>query len=410
METFDHVIVGGGIVGASIAYHLRCKDAGTVLLLERNELASAASSRAAGLILQASTKISKTPLVKLTRDTIPILEEELGESVGFHNVGSLRIAASEDRVAELDAMAEDASKWDIPIEWPSVSEVGDIVPWLDVSTIRKTAFLPTDGYVDPYLLSMSYIKAAQARGAVLCPRTNVRDVLMHKQKITGVVSDAGQVSCGTVIDACGAWAALLAARVGYPLPMAPVRSHYWITEPKTAYGDEHPVTILPDAGAYTRPEVGGLVLGVQEPRFTTFDARDLPDDPAAFSPTQGEEHWDVLANAYDALSQFFPGIENAQFSSYICGLSSYTPDGEIILGPVPGVSGFYAAAGACGSGIALSAGMGDVIADLVMGQKPAFDITTFRPDRFGKIDPFGEVFRERCAAARASKSRKLVKN
>ena len=96
METFDHVIVGGGIVGASIAYHMRCKGAGSVLLLERNELASAASSRAAGLILQASTKVSKTPLVKRTRDTIPILEEELGESVGFHNVGSLRIAASEE--------------------------------------------------------------------------------------------------------------------------------------------------------------------------------------------------------------------------------------------------------------------------------------------------------------------------
>ena len=190
--------------------------------------------------------------------------------------------------------------------------------------------------------------------------------------------------------------------------MAPVRSHYWITEPTESYGREHPVTILPDVAAYTRPEVGGLILGVQESRSATFDARDLPDDPAAFSPTQGEEHWDVLANAYEAVAQFFPAIESAQFSSYICGLSSYTPDGEIILGPVPGVSGFYAAAGACGSGITLSAGMGDVIADLVLGRKPAFDITPFRPDRFGQVDPFGEPFRERCAAARASKSRKVA--
>lgn len=408
METFDHVIVGGGIVGASIAYHLTCKGAGSVLLLERNELASAASSRAAGLVLQVSTKISKTPLVKLTRDTIPTLEEELGENVGFHNVGSLRIAASEDRVVELDAKAADASKWDVPIEWPSASEVSEMVPWLDVSTIRKAAFLPTDGYTDPYLLSMSYFKAAQARGAVLRPRTNVRDVLVDKQKVIGVVTDVGQISCGTVIDACGAWAALFSAQVGFPLPMAPVRSHYWITEPTEAYGGEHPVTILPDVGAYTRPEVGGLILGVQESRSATFDARELPDDPAAFSPTQGEEHWDVLANTYDAVSQFFPGIESAQFSNYICGLSSYTPDGEIILGPVPGVSGFYAAAGACGSGIALSAGIGDVIADLAMDQEPAINIETFRPDRFGMVDPFGKAFRERCAAARASKSRKLA--
>jgi 4-methylaminobutanoate oxidase (formaldehyde-forming) len=166
VEIFDHVIVGGGIVGASIAYHLTRKGAGKVLLLERNELAGAASSRAAGLVLQSSTKISKTPLAKLTVDTIPVLEEELGESVGYHKVGSLRVAASEDRVAELDAMALDASKWDIPIEWPSVTEVRQMVPWLDINSVRSAAFLPTDGYVDPYLLTMSYIRAAQARGAV----------------------------------------------------------------------------------------------------------------------------------------------------------------------------------------------------------------------------------------------------
>jgi 4-methylaminobutanoate oxidase (formaldehyde-forming) len=408
METFDHVIVGGGIVGASIAYHLTCKDAGTVLLLERNELASAASSRAAGLILQTSTKFSRTPLAKLTTSTIPVLEEELGESVGYHDVGSLRVAASENRSAELAAMADDASNWDIPVEWPSVTEVRRMVSWLETHTIHKVAFFPTDGYADPYLLGMAYIRAAQARGAVVRPRTEVRDVLMDRQKIMGVVCDAGRVSCCTVIDACGVWAALFSERVGYPLPMAPVRSHYWITEPAESYGGEHPVTILPDAAAYTRPEVGGLVLGIQEPRSATFDARDLPDDPAAFSPTQGEEHWDILADAYEAVAQFFPAIENARFSNYICGLSSYTPDGEIILGPVPGVSGFYAAAGACGSGITLSAGMGDAVADLVLGRKPAVDVTPFRPDRFGQVDPYSESFRERCAAARASKSRKIA--
>jgi len=408
METFDHVVVGGGIVGASITYHLTCKGAGKVLLLERNELASAASSRAAGLVLQASTKISKTPLAKLTTSTIPMLEEELGESVGYHAVGSLRVAASGNRAAELVTMAGDASSWGIPVEWPSVTEVSRMVSWLDTSTIHNVAFFPTDGYVDPYILSMSYIRAAQARGAVVRPRTGVCDVLMDEQLVKGVVSDTGRISCSTVIDACGVWAALLAERVGYLLPMAPVRSHYWITEPAESYGGEHPVTILPDAAAYTRPEMGGLILGIQEPQSATFDARDLPDDPAAFSPTQGEEHWDILANAYEAVAQFFPAIKSARFSSYICGLSSYTPDGEIILGPVPGVSGFYAAAGACGSGIALSAGMGNVIADLVLGRKPAVDLKPFRPDRFGQVDPFGKSFRERCAAARVSKSRKIA--
>jgi len=408
LETFDHIIVGGGIIGASIAYHLAQKDTGSILVLERNELASAASSRAAGLILQASTKASKTPLVKLTTTTIPILEEELGQSVGFHSVGSLRVAASTDRVAELETMARDASKQGIPVEWPSISDLSSMVPWLDASTILKSAFLPTDGYADPYILSISYIRAAQMRGVVVRPRTPVRDIMANNQKITGVVTNTGQISCGTVIDACGVWAALFSERAGFPLPMAPVRSHYWITEPAEVYGGAHPVTILPDAATYTRPEVGGLLLGVQEPHSATFNARELPDDPAAFSPTKGEEHWDVLTDAYEKVARFFPGIANAEFSNYVCGLSSYTPDGEIILGPVPGVSGFYAAAGACGSGIALSAGIGDAASDLILGRTPAFDISSFRPDRFGQVDPFSNDFQKLCASARASKSRKLA--
>jgi len=408
METFDHVIVGGGILGASMAYYLRCKDAGSVLVLERNELASAASSRAAGLILQASTKATKTPLAKKTIDLIPILEDELGQSVGFHDVGCLRIATSTERVAELDTIADDAATWGIPVEWLNNAHAHCRVPWLNTGTIQKTLFTPTDGYVDPYLLSMSYMQAAIARGAVARPRTDVLDVVMDGDRVSGVTTASGQIAAGSVIDACGAWAALFSARVGFPLPMAPVRSHYWISEPNPKYGAEHPMTIFSDIGAYTRPEVGGLLVGVQETHSATFDARELPDDPAAFSATRGEEHWDVLANSYDDLSQFFPDIEHARFSNYISGLSSYTPDGQIILGAVPGVSGFYVAAGDCGSGIALSAGMGDVVADLALGRAPFVDTTPFRADRFGDVDPFGQEFRDRCAAARASKSRKVA--
>lgn len=404
METFDHIIIGGGIVGASAAYHLAQKGAGSVLLLERNELAGAASSQAAGLILQASTKPSKTPLAKLTVDTLKILEEELGQDVGFHMVGSMRLAATEARAVELEAMMKDAASQNVPVEWPSINDVGKMVPWLDVGNIVEAAFLPDDGYVDPYLLTMSYIDAARVFGAVIRTRTNVHDILVEQHQVVGVSTDNGQIGCGTVTDACGVWAALLSEKIGYSLPMAPVRSHYWIAEADENYGGEHPVTILPDVAAYTRPEVGGLVLGVQEPNSVTFDARKLPNNLSAFSPTPGEEHWEILAGAYVGLEQFFPGIERAQFSSYICGLSSYTPDGEIVLGSVPELSGFYAAGGDCGSGITLSAGMGDVVADLALGRRPQFNIEPFRPDRFGRVDPHSDHFRELCAAARASKS------
>lgn len=407
-ETFDHIVVGGGIIGAGIAYHLKSKGAGSVLVLERNELASAASSRAAGLILQASPKPTKIALAKKTVDLIPTLMNELGEDVGFHGVGSVRIAISDQSGKELDDMVAHATDHDVPFAWLDPDEATGRVPWLNPRQIRKAVMFPTDGYADPYLLSMSYVRAAQARGAMFRPRTSVTDVVIANGKVTGVKTTAGDIACGTVIDACGVWAAMFSELAGFPLPMAPVRSHYWIAEPDTTYGGEHPVTVMPDIAAYTRPDVGGLLLGVQEAQSATFNARDLPDDPAAFSPTTGEDHWDILGEAYDKIAALFPGIRSAQFSSYIAGLSSYTPDGKIILGDVPGVNGFYAAAGMCGSGITLSAGVGDVMADLVMGHALAIDITPFRADRFGNVDPFSREFRDQCAAARASKSRKTA--
>ena len=186
--------------------------------------------------------------------------------------------------------------------------------------------------------------------------------------------------------------------------MAPTRSHYWITAADTSYGGDFPVTLLPDCRAYIRPETGAMVVGVQEAKSATFDARQLPDDIITFSPTRAEEHWDIIADAMDPIAAFFPAIPQARFASYISGLSTYTPDGTILLGAVPGSSNFFTAAGCCGNGIALSAGIGSAITALVRGNEPVFDITPFAPGRFGSVDPFSHEFRDRCSAARASKS------
>ena len=406
MEQFDRIIVGGGIIGCSIAYHLAKEGAGRIVVLERNELASAASSRAAGLILQVTAKPANTPLVRATVATIATLEAELGDRIGFHAVGSLRVAASPPRLAELQNLSEEAASRNIPCERLDRARAKAMVPWLELPRDCETLFMPTDGYVDPYLLSMAYARAARARGVEFRTRTAVTGIAVQHRRVVGVEIGGERISGSTVIDAAGAWAALVSALAGYALPMAPVRSHYWICEPEAVFGADHPVTVLPDAAAYTRPETGGLVLGIQEPRSKTFDARDLPGDPAAFSPTVGEDHWDILADGAQAVEPFFPAVMTARFGNYVAGLSAYTPDGSILLGPVPGISGFLAAAGCCGNGVALSGGIGATVSDLVLGNAPAWDISPFDPGRFGRIDPHGVEFRDRCATARAAKSRR----
>ncbi len=405
MERFDCIIIGGGIIGCSIAYHLARDGVGRVLVVERNELASAASSLAAGLILQVTTKPAKTALVQATCRAITELEVELDEAAGFHRVGSLRIASAPERMLALQDQAVEAERNGIAVEWLTHERARAMVAWLDLPDGSGVLHMPEDGYADPYLLTMAYARAARKRGVTFRPRTAVTGIVVDDGRAAAVEADGARIAGGTLVDAAGAWAAVVSAQAGFALPMAPVRSHYWICEADAAFAGDHPVTVLSDAAAYTRPETGGLVLGVQEARSRTFDARDLPSDSLAFSATAGEEHWDVLAEGAAAVHPYFPGIMTARFSGYVAGLSSYTPDGNILLGAVPGVEGLLAAAGCCGSGVALSGGIGEAVSCLVRGETPAFDIAPFDPGRFGATEPFSDEFREQCARARATKLR-----
>ena len=403
MKNYDHIIIGGGILGLSIAYHLARDSRDSVVVLERNELASAASSRAAGLVLQVTTKPSQTAMAKQTCDTIQMLERALGDTVGFHAVGSIRIAGSPQRTDELLRMEQGARDNNIPYQTLNASEAAEKAPWLDVNNAQRITFFPTDGYVDPYRLSTSYGLAARKLGVDIKPRCEVQNLLIEANQVIGVQTENGNIFGNSVTDAAGAWAALISAHAGYLLPIAPTRSHYWISTPNANYGGDFPIVILPDARTYMRPEVDGMLIGVQEPHSVTFDARDLPGNIDSFSPTKGEEHWDVIAGAMEEIAAFFPEIKTAEFASYISGLSTYTPDGNLVLGAVPGVDNLFTATGCCGHGIALSAGVGTTMSGLLQGDTKPDDLEPYDPSRFGKINPFSPEFRDRCAKARAFK-------
>lgn len=402
-ETVAHetrvVIVGGGVLGCSIAYHLALAGVRDVLLVEHNELGAATTSCSAGLLGQVRPTRVQTRLVQRTFHAIRTLEKELGESIGFRQVGSLRIAVTPEREHEMADWFTIARAEGIAVETIGATEAQRLVPGLDARRARAIGWIPADGFIDPYQLTMAYARAARVRGATIWTGTAVTAITTRDGAIVGVDTDRGRVRARVVIDAAGAWAGPVASLAGVALPVSPVRSHFWITAPHADVNPDQPVVRLPDIRtAYTRPEVGGLLVGCYEPDSRAYDAWTLA---SGFSMRDVERDWDVFLHHVVDLLPWFPLMENAEMVGAMAGLTTYPPDGQWVLGRVPDVDGFLVASGCSGLGVTGSAGIGSVLAELVVEGKTSVDLTAFRVDRFGRVDPRTAQFRRLCATARA---------
>ncbi len=397
------VIIGGGIFGCSSAYHLAKGGRRDVVVIERNELGSGATAQSAGLLLQGRSNIDVFHLVRRTLEAIVELETELNDHIGFKRVGSLRIAATDVSVQAIRDMNAVLQKHLIAAEYMQEAEARQLVPWLDASCARLIQYVPGDGFVDAYMLTSAYAKVARSLGVRFLRHTGVTRVLTDSGKVCAVQTDRGRIRCSWVVDAAGAWAQTVADSVGIRLPMAPVRSHYWITAPDPLFPRTHPVVVLPDARAFTRPELGALLLGLRELESRTYDARKLPAKMAALQFVEPEDDMELLIEHSALLRPYMPSLDQFRFAHHICGFSTYTPDNRFLLGPVGSIEGFLVAGGCCGSGVAVSGGIGETIANFILGRPLKIDLDSFCPERCGKIDVYDPAFRAQCAAARARK-------
>ena len=223
--------------------NLSRRPSGSVLLLERRELATATTPRAAGLIRNINLKQGQTPLKTHTKEAIGLLCEELEECLHWHQVGGLLVAESEANILHLEALEKHAFKPGGDFHWVERAEAEEMVPWLDASKANKFALLPDDGFIDPYLFAQFYARAAKKHGAVLKTGIEVTALQKSGNRITGVQTLQGEISAGCVIDAAGPWAGLIALEAGWHLPMAPVRSHYWITSKPPEFKKPQPYVI-----------------------------------------------------------------------------------------------------------------------------------------------------------------------
>ncbi|WP_417125336.1 NAD(P)/FAD-dependent oxidoreductase [Paraprevotella clara] len=403
-QDYDVIIIGGGLLGCATAYQLAKRKAGKVLLLDANEIASQASSRAACLLTRARTKPALMEMVQETYDCIDEIERLLGESLELQQCGSVTISSSDASLKELEALEEAAVRFGIPNERIDRRRLKELLPWMEVSAVEEALYMPTDAFIDCALLCSGYARAARSFGAELRPNTKVKAIVAVGDKTAGVeLADGEKVLAPVVVNAAGSWANLLMRPLGVGLPFTPVRSHFWITGTNPGrFPANHPFTVIPDARAFTRSDVGALIIGLRESECQAFNPDTLTDKLEDFDFNKAAE-WKVLDECAPLLQRYLPDIETLGIAHYVAGPSCYVPDAKFIIGQVRPYEGLYAVAGCCGGGVAAGGGMGRLAAELILREEPFVDPAGFAPDRFGAVDPFSVEFQKRCADARSNK-------
>lgn len=402
-EKADVVIIGGGLFGCSIAYYYTRNNPGKkIIILERNELCNAATSRAAALITRIRAKKYFVPLSLETYRVVPEMEKQLGESMGMKYVGVIHVAASESRVADLEDLMKIANEFKQPAHYISDSDAHKMSPWLKTDEAIRIGYMPGEAYCDPYLLGTFYARCAKKQGADFRQGVEVSNLIMNGNTAVGVETDQGQIHADVVIIATGAWAPIMAMNAGFGLPMAPVRSQYWITEKNVMFPENSPIVLLPDAQTYSRPEGGSLLFGIREKKSVAVSPKEIPNDVSQFHFSDDRGMKD-LSEVISKLARFFPTVYDIGLKHYIAGFSCYTPDNNLSMGVPYGINNLFMATGCVGAGISTSGGVGLAFAEMAAGRPNPFDFSHFNLDRFGKIDPFSPEWLEKCAQARSVK-------
>jgi len=405
VDRADVVVVGGGLLGTSAAYHLTRAGITDVLLLERNELATGASSRSAGFLNHTRSDVSTIKMIGRTRQAMSELTEILGEDIGFHQRGCVRAAFNEQRVQEMCALENVMTGAGLHVEQIDAREAADRVPWLTLDGAHRIVFVHEDGFADGALLTSAYARAARLAGARVRRGVDVISLVQDEGQMRGVMTQDGFIEAKWVVCAAGAWEMGLVSTSGFGFPGTATRSHYWITAPDGTSSRDQPTVYLPDFRAYMRPEVGGLLVGLQETMSKTYDPMTLEKDMGNMNLEDESADTDLLIEHAMALKVVAPRVEEWGFAHHMTGLSVYTPDGKFVVGRPANTEGLVVAGGCCGSGLAGSGGFGEVIASIISGKPSDIDARIYDPNRFGIVDPATPEFRSLCAEARASKSR-----
>jgi sarcosine dehydrogenase len=375
------VIVGGGIVGCSVAYHLGKMGVTDLLLLERSRLTGGSTWHAAGLVGQLRTSANITQLLGYSVTLYDRLEKETGLATGWKRNGGLRLACNPERWTEVKRQATTATSFGLEMHLLSPKEAQALWPLMQVDDVVGAAFLPTDGQASPSDIAMSLAKGARAAGVTIVEGIRVTDVEVEGGHLRAVVTNQGRIACDKVVICAGQWSRDIGRMAGVNIPLVPVQHQYLITEPIGGVTSTLPTLRDPDRLTYWKEEVGGLVMGGYELNPKPWAVDGLPDRFEFQLLEDDLEHFEPLLEL--AIGRV-PAMQTAGIKQFINGPESFTPDGNFILGEAPEVRDIYVGAGFNAFGIASGGGAGMALAEWVAKGEPPFDLWPVDIRRFGK--------------------------
>ena len=386
------VIVGGGIVGSSVAYHLTKLGWNDVVLLEQNALGGGTTWHAAGLVGQLRTSNSMTKINKYSVELYSTLEAETGVPVGWKTTGSLIVATSQDRMIQLRRTMAMAELFGVRAEMISASEAQQKWPLMRVDDVLGAAWLPDDGKCVPRDTALALSKGAQMRGARILEGVRALDVLRENGRVTGVRTNRGEISAEVVVLCGGMWTRELGLKIGVNIPLFPVEHHYVVSEPIPGAFDELPVGRDPNRCIYYRGEGDRIVLGAFQAYTKPWDADPIPAD---FSNALLEPDWAKYADPLAAGQWRIPALRDAKFEKFVNGPESFTPDNNFLMGETPEVRNLFVMAGFNSVGIASAGGAGKYLAEWIAEGEPTLDLWSVDIRRFGRAMNNRAFLRER---------------
>jgi glycine cleavage system aminomethyltransferase T/glycine/D-amino acid oxidase-like deaminating enzyme len=384
-ETAQVVVIGGGVGGASVAYHLAALGRTDVVLVDRSELTSGSTFHSAGLVGQLR---ADPTLTRMNMYSVELYRElQQGEHPpGWVECGGIRLASSPERMEEIRRQISWATAFGLDLQEITAAEAHDLFPLMDPAGVVGAAYLPSDGYLDPSQLCYSLAGSARARGVQVHAHTRVVGIDTERGRVTAVRTDKGTITCEVVVDCGGMFAAEIARLVDVRVPLVPMSHQYVVTEPVLGPDTTQLPTLRdPDLLVYWRQEVDGLVMGGYErnPAAWTADHRTYDAIPPDFNGRLLPEEWDRFEEITANSQVRVPAMADVGLRKVINGPEAFTPDNEFCLGETD-VDGFFVAAGFCAHGIAGAGGIGKVMAEWIVSGDPGMDLWHMDVRRFGR--------------------------